>query len=77
MQHTADTTSARGPIVFGEVLLFDKFPEGVEVLGGAPFNVAWHLQRFGCAPSVSSRNGRVFSDEQIRALYRTTLAAWT
>jgi fructokinase len=28
--------------VFGEVL-FDYFPDGSRVLGGAPFNVAWHL----------------------------------
>ena len=37
------------PIVFGEVL-FDCFPDGNEVLGGAPFNVAWHLHGFGLAP---------------------------
>ena len=35
--------------VFGEVL-FDVFPDGKQVLGGAPFNVAWHLQAFGIAP---------------------------
>ena len=29
--------------VFGEVL-FDQFPDGANVLGGAPFNVAWHLK---------------------------------
>ncbi len=28
--------------VFGEVL-FDHFPDGRRVLGGAPFNVAWNL----------------------------------
>lgn len=37
------------PIIFGEVL-FDQFPDGTEVLGGAPFNVAWHLQGFGVEP---------------------------
>ena len=37
------------PIIFGEVL-FDQFPDGSSVLGGAPFNVAWHLQGFGVAP---------------------------
>lgn len=31
--------------VLGEVL-FDCFANGVQVLGGAPFNVAWHLQAF-------------------------------
>lgn len=30
-------------LIFGEAL-FDCFPSNVEVLGGAPFNIAWHLQ---------------------------------
>jgi fructokinase len=48
----------RCPItVFGEVL-FDVFPDGTEVLGGAPFNVAWHLRGFGLAPIFISRVGR-------------------
>lgn len=38
-----------GPIIFGEVL-FDVFPDGTRVLGGAPFNVAWHLHALGCQP---------------------------
>ena len=42
--------------VFGEVL-FDHFPDGRRVLGGAPFNVAWHLQAFGEAPRFISRVG--------------------
>ena len=33
-------------VVFGEVL-FDRFPDGREVLGGAPFNVAWNLHQLG------------------------------
>lgn len=44
------------PIIFGEVL-FDCFPDGTEVLGGAPFNVAWHLQAFGLSPVLISRIG--------------------
>jgi fructokinase len=44
------------PIMFGEVL-FDMFPDGSVVLGGAPFNVAWHLQAFGLAPLLISRVG--------------------
>jgi fructokinase len=40
--------------IFGEVL-FDCFPSGEKVLGGAPFNVAWHLQAFGDAPQLFSR----------------------
>ena len=42
--------------IFGEVL-FDHFPDGRRVLGGAPFNVAWHLQAFGLAPRFISRVG--------------------
>jgi len=44
------------PIVFGEVL-YDFFPEGESVLGGAPFNVAWHCQAFGLEPLLISRTG--------------------
>jgi fructokinase len=47
--------SAR-PCIFGEVL-FDHFPDGGRVLGGAPFNVAWHLQAFGESPVLISRVG--------------------
>lgn len=43
--------------IFGEVL-FDHFPDGNTVLGGAPFNVAWHLQAFGQSPSFISRIGQ-------------------
>lgn len=42
--------------VFGEVL-FDHFPDGTRVLGGAPFNVSWHLQAFGQSPVFVSRVG--------------------
>lgn len=44
------------PYIFGEVL-FDCFPDGSQVLGGAPFNVAWHLQAFGDRPHFISRVG--------------------
>ena len=44
------------PIIFGEVL-FDCFPDGSRVLGGAPFNVAWHCQAFGLQPLFISRIG--------------------
>ncbi|MEW8280353.1 MAG: carbohydrate kinase [Candidatus Thiodiazotropha sp.] len=46
-----------GIAIFGEVL-YDCFPGGERVLGGAPFNVAWHLQAFGRAPRFISRVGR-------------------
>lgn len=44
------------PIIFGEVL-YDCFPDGSRVLGGAPFNVAWHCQAFGLQPLFISRVG--------------------
>lgn len=44
------------PWVFGEVV-FDVFPGGREVLGGAPFNVAWHLHGLGCYPRLVTRVG--------------------
>ena len=51
--------------VFGEVL-FDVFPDGQRVLGGAPFNVAWHLQAFSQAPFFISRVGEDPEGMQIR-----------
>ncbi len=50
--------------VFGEVL-FDHFPDGTRVLGGAPFNVAWHLQAFGLSPTFISRIGKDSEGEAI------------
>jgi fructokinase len=44
-------------IIFGEVL-FDCFPNGEKILGGAPFNVAWHLQAFGQSPYFVSCIGQ-------------------
>lgn len=43
--------------LFGEVL-FDLFPTGEKILGGAPFNVAWNLQALGDAPLFISRVGK-------------------
>ncbi len=43
-------------VIFGEVL-FDCFTDGTEILGGAPFNVAWHLQAFGLNPILITRVG--------------------
>lgn len=55
-------------VVFGEVL-FDHFPDGGRVLGGAPFNVAWHLQAFGQRPLFVSRVGRdADGDSVLRAM---------
>ena len=56
-------------LVFGEVL-FDHFPDGSHVLGGAPFNVAWHLCGFGGDPLFISAVG---DDDQGREiLHRMT-----
>ena len=44
------------PLIYGEVL-FDIFPGDNKVLGGAPFNVAWHLQGLGLSPLFISRIG--------------------
>jgi fructokinase len=51
--------------IFGEALI-DQFPDGHQVLGGAPFNVAWHLQAFGQSPCFISRVGRDATGEGIR-----------
>jgi fructokinase len=53
--------------IFGEVL-FDHFPDGSRVLGGAPFNVAWHLQAFGQSPRFISRVGNDPEGLEIAAL---------
>lgn len=45
------------PVIYGEVL-FDSFSDGTAVMGGAPFNVAWHLQGFGLQPLLISAVGR-------------------
>lgn len=55
--------------IFGEVL-FDHFPDGRRVLGGAPFNVAWHLQAFGQSPHFISRVGDDAESESIRRAMR-------
>ncbi|WP_017925594.1 carbohydrate kinase [Thioalkalivibrio sp. HL-Eb18] len=40
------TAESSPQLIFGEVL-FDAFPDGERVLGGAPFNVAWNLHQLG------------------------------
>jgi fructokinase len=54
------------PVILGEVL-FDVFPDGASVLGGAPFNVAWHLQGFGVRPLFVSRVGDDARGEEVLA----------
>lgn len=55
------------PLIFGEVL-FDCFPDDSQVLGGAPFNVAWHLQGFGLQPYFISRVGKDSDGDKILQL---------
>lgn len=62
---SGDMSSDGWPYVFGEVL-FDHFPDGNRVLGGAPFNVAWHLQAFGQSPRLISRVGNDPEGELVR-----------
>lgn len=59
------------PVIYGEVL-FDTFPDGREVLGGAPFNVARHLQGFGLNPLFISRVG----DDQRGVQVRSAMQEW-
>jgi fructokinase len=60
-----DPPNPSSPIVFGEVL-FDHFVDGSRVLGGAPFNVAWHLRGFGLDPLLISAVGRDDPGEEAR-----------
>lgn len=59
------------PVIFGEVL-FDCFPDGNSVLGGAPFNVAWHLQAFGLSPLVISAIG----DDDLGKKVKSAMQDW-
>ena len=52
-----DVDKAFCPLIFGEAL-FDHFPDGGKVLGGAPFNVAWHLQGFKARPLLVTAVGK-------------------
>jgi fructokinase len=59
------------PLVVGEVL-FDVLPNGTRVLGGAPFNVAWHLEAFGLRPLMITRVGTDDSGDEVVA----SMEAW-
>lgn len=68
---TASSPRPGHALIFGEVL-YDHFPDGSTVLGGAPFNVAWHLQGFGTQPRLISRVGMDAEGERVAA----TMNAW-
>lgn len=55
MPYLKSASAKPAVILFGEVLV-DVFPDR-KVLGGAPFNVARHLQAFGLHPVLISRTG--------------------
>ncbi|TNF36217.1 MAG: carbohydrate kinase, partial [Gammaproteobacteria bacterium] len=65
MPDTKKTQSS--PFIFGEVL-FDCFPDGRKIAGGAPFNVAWHLTGFNVHPRFISRIGTDDAGERIMDL---------
>jgi fructokinase len=62
---SGDPPSQAAPVVFGEVL-FDHFADGSRVLGGAPFNLAWHLRGFGLEPLVVTAVGADGPGEEAR-----------
>ena len=57
-------TEGQRPLIVGEVL-FDVMPDGTRVLGGAPFNVAWHLEVFGLRPLMITRVGAGESGDEV------------
>jgi fructokinase len=64
-------SSGRRPVIVGEVL-FDAFPDGTRVLGGAPLNVAWHLHALGLEPLLLSRIG----DDELGGAVLDALDEW-
>lgn len=61
---------------FGEIL-WDSLPDGL-FPGGAPFNVAYHLQHHGVTPHVISAVGRdVLGDELLRRMAGWSLPVGT
>ena len=64
-------TEGQRPLIVGEVL-FDVMPDGTRVLGGAPFNVAWHLEAFGLRPLMITRIGVDESGDEVLA----AMASW-
>jgi fructokinase len=71
LDHHMSSDKQSRPVIFGEVL-FDIFPDGSEVMGGAPFNVAWHLRAFGINPLFISRVG----DDALGHAIRDAMRQW-
>lgn len=73
--HSMHESSNPSALIFGEAL-FDCFPDGSQVLGGAPFNVAWHLQGLGAAPLLISRVGEdALGERMLAAMHDQGLSA--
>ncbi|WP_018871693.1 PfkB family carbohydrate kinase [Thioalkalivibrio sp. ALJ16] len=58
--------SAAPHLILGEAL-FDVFPDGGRVLGGAPFNVAWNLHQLGETVCFVGGIGRDAEGEDVQA----------
>ncbi len=58
--------NGRRPLIFGEVL-FDSFADGGDILGGAPFNVAWNLRMLGADPLFVGAVGADELGQRVRA----------
>jgi len=63
------SSNSRNVLCFGEVL-WDCLPKGL-FLGGAPFNVAYHLQQLGLEATMCSAVGADFLGEEIRRRMRS------
>ena len=58
-------------VIFGEVL-FDCFQGSEPVLGGAPFNVAWHLHAFRTSPQIITAVG----DDELGEKIKSAMHHW-
>ena len=56
-----------GPIVGIGEILWDIFPDGRKVLGGAPFNFVFHCHQLGHAATIVSRVGNADLGRELRA----------
>jgi len=64
LNETEENSNTPRILVYGEVL-YDCFPDGRKILGGAPFNVAWGLKGFGHQPYFMSAVGQDTEAEEI------------
>lgn len=65
LSETEQKSNATRILVYGEVL-YDCFPDGRQILGGAPFNVAYGLNGFGHQPYFMSAVGDDAEGKAIR-----------